>query len=338
MCRTSYTCRVCVPSYLQLIAYAMTIEYDWVCIVQALIIDPGFVLFETTSPVLRGALILSNISYSQNGEDMLINRYFGDRIGSFLDIGAYHPVIENNTYFFYQKGWRGANIEPVPQLHQAFQQARPEDRNVQVAILDTPGVVTFYSVLHEPIREAQHNAPIALNLTSSMWDRLNVSGLSTFDAELAVRHRLAGYTVQELAVCAITTPQLIDEYGVSAPDFVSLDVEGFEDTVIRNFPFDRWRPELFVIESTAPNSTTPTHAAWEPILFEHGYLFATFNGVNRFYLRGDKAEHIEIFALPVSAQDNYRRAEVVDLERRLKLLEARLARIQAICVEEEEHS
>jgi FkbM family methyltransferase len=273
-----------------------------------------------------------NISYSQNGEDILINRYFGDRIGSFLDIGGYHPVIENNTYLFYRKGWRGTNIEPVPQLHQAFVHTRPEDRNLHVAILEKPGVLPFYTVLHESGQNAAQQVP--LGLTSSMWDRLHVSGLSTFDAELADRHRLAGYIVQERTVQAITLPQLVQMDGVAAPDFVSLDVEGFEDAVIRQFPFDHWQPELFVIESTAPNSTIPTHQSWEPILLDHGYLLATFNGVNRFYLRGDKAAALEIFKLPVSAQDNYRRADVVDLERRLKLLEDRLARIQAICAEE----
>lgn len=279
---------------------------------------------------------MSKISYAQNGEDILIDRYFGDRIGRYLDIGAYHPVIESNTCFFYQRGWRGTNIEPVPQLHKAFQRARPEDRNLQVALLDSPGEISFYSVLHAT-ETAGDSATDVLDLTSSMWNRLQVSGLSTFDPELAAQHRTAGFSVQELSVRAITTGQLIDEYGVEAPDFVSIDVEGLEAVVLRQFPFDQWQPELFVIESTAPNSTTPTHAVWEPVLADYGYVCVAFNGVNRFYLRGDRAAFTEVFAVPVSAQDRYRRAEVIDLERRLALAEDRLARIQAICAESSAH-
>ena len=43
-------------------------------------------------------------SYSQEGEDMVLNRYFqGKNSGFYVDIGAHHPKRFSNTYFFIKK-------------------------------------------------------------------------------------------------------------------------------------------------------------------------------------------------------------------------------------------
>ena len=31
-----------------------------------------------------------------------------------MDVGASRPCRDNLTYFFYRRGWRGVNLEPVP--------------------------------------------------------------------------------------------------------------------------------------------------------------------------------------------------------------------------------
>src|SRR4051794_30113943 len=86
----------------------------------------------------------ARISYAQNGEDILLDRLFGGRPGTFLDIGANHPFIDNNTYFFYLRGWRGVNVEPTPRGHALFAEHRPEDRNLAVAVSDGEGELPFF--------------------------------------------------------------------------------------------------------------------------------------------------------------------------------------------------
>ena len=56
------------------------------------------------------------LSYSQQAEDLSIQRYFGEEKmnGFFVDVGAFDPIKYSNTYLFYKKGWRGINIEPNP--------------------------------------------------------------------------------------------------------------------------------------------------------------------------------------------------------------------------------
>src|ERR1700744_4804297 len=56
-----------------------------------------------------------NESYAQNGEDIVVARML-DLLGipkpRYLDIGAHHPSINNNTYLLYKAGGRGVLVEP----------------------------------------------------------------------------------------------------------------------------------------------------------------------------------------------------------------------------------
>jgi hypothetical protein len=64
----------------------------------------------------------SKKSYSQEGEDMILNRIFEFRnSGFYIDVGAHHPMRFSNTYFFYRKGWRGINIDAMPRQYEQVQ-------------------------------------------------------------------------------------------------------------------------------------------------------------------------------------------------------------------------
>ena len=70
------------------------------------------------------------ISYAQTGEDIIVDFLIGaKKIKEFtyLDIGANHPVKFNNTYKFYDAGYRGVCIEPDPYVYAVLSKKRPED-------------------------------------------------------------------------------------------------------------------------------------------------------------------------------------------------------------------
>ena len=67
-------------------------------------------------PILRPGSV-PRISYAPNNEDILLDRIFGDRVGTFMNVGASRPCHDNLTYFFFRRGWRGVNLVPVPRLH-----------------------------------------------------------------------------------------------------------------------------------------------------------------------------------------------------------------------------
>ena len=56
--------------------------------------------------------------------------------GFYIDVGAQDPNSESVTRAFYERGWRGINIEPVPVWHQVLQRYRPDDINLAVAAGD----------------------------------------------------------------------------------------------------------------------------------------------------------------------------------------------------------
>ena len=78
---------------------------------------------------------MSFISYAQNLEDVMLYRAlkYVER-GFYIDVGAMHPTINSVTKAFYDRDWRGINIEPSPEYFDSLQQERPEDINLNVVI------------------------------------------------------------------------------------------------------------------------------------------------------------------------------------------------------------
>src|SRR2546430_11530274 len=85
-------------------------------------------------------------SYSQNGEDVRLARAFsGQPTGFYVDVGAGGPVVDSVTKHFYDRGWRGINVEPDPEAFRLLAEERPRDVSLAVACSDAAGE----GVLHE---------------------------------------------------------------------------------------------------------------------------------------------------------------------------------------------
>ncbi|MCX7954917.1 MAG: FkbM family methyltransferase [Bacteroidales bacterium] len=84
-------------------------------------------------------------SFAQNGEDLLLNKYFqGVKSGFYVDIGSNHPIILNNTYFFYRRGWRGITIEPNKQFNYLYKLFRPKDIHINEFVSDKEEYCYYY--------------------------------------------------------------------------------------------------------------------------------------------------------------------------------------------------
>lgn len=92
------------------------------------------------------------MTYSQHGEDDFLARLFWTdsrpagfkRSGFYVDVGCNHPKIQNNTFFFYQLGWRGVCIEPHEGFREQYAEERPEDVFAACAIAERDGDVTLH--------------------------------------------------------------------------------------------------------------------------------------------------------------------------------------------------
>jgi len=88
------------------------------------------------------------MDYSQYEEQIHIKEFFGDRIGSFLDVGAADGITFSNVYELLLNGWSGVSVEPETQtfrnLINNYEQFGNRSELV-VSVIDTKeGFVTFY--------------------------------------------------------------------------------------------------------------------------------------------------------------------------------------------------
>ena len=209
------------------------------------------------------------LSYAQNLEDYHLSLAFPEhRSGTFIDIGAGHPVADNVSFWFYERGWRGIAVEPQRDLVALYARLRPRDIAVQCLVGRQCGEMDFHVV-----------------------DRLH--GLSTTVASLARRATQFGVDYRTVRMPVVTLAQLCEQQNVGDIDFLKIDVEGSEADVLHGGDWSRYRPKVIVIEAVTAGSGEPAWQDWEPFILAQGYRFALFDTLNRFYVA---QECPEIFA------------------------------------------
>ena len=96
------------------------------------------------------------ISYAQNFEDVMLWRALKHvESGFYIDVGANDPEIDSVTKAFYEQGWWGINIEPIPQWFERLQKERPRDINLQLAAGSEPGEITLFEITDTGLSTAE---------------------------------------------------------------------------------------------------------------------------------------------------------------------------------------
>jgi FkbM family methyltransferase len=84
------------------------------------------------------------VSYAQNQEDVLLRRVFSHgNDGFYIDVGANDPVQDSVTKHFYDRGWRGINIEPQSGRYACLNAQRRNDINLNIGLSNCEGTLTF---------------------------------------------------------------------------------------------------------------------------------------------------------------------------------------------------
>jgi FkbM family methyltransferase len=221
------------------------------------------------------------LSYAQNREDVLLNRLFIDRDdGFYIDVGACHPVFHSVTKLAYDRGWNGINIEPMPNMFQLLTRERPRDINLHMGLSNREGISIFYEV------------PAAM-------------GYSTFSREQAEDLRRSGYVLEEHSIPVATLAQVCEKYVGRTIDFLKIDVENYEREVLEGGDWQRFRPRVVLLEATLPATNIPCHEQWESLLIGANYLFAFFDGLNRYYVREEDRVLLPALGVPANVFDDY---------------------------------
>jgi len=218
-------------------------------------------------------------SYAQNFEDVMLRRALNKVArGFYIDVGAQDPIVDSVSMGFYEEGWRGVHVEPVASYAARLRAQRPDELVVQAALGAQRGTLLFFDVVE--------------------------TGLSTADPNIAARHRESGRTVREIEVPCLTLAELMAPYADIDVHWLKIDVEGYETAVLQGWT-SAVRPWVVVVESTVPLTQVASHREWEGLVLAHGYAFAYFDGLNRFYIRVDHEELRPAFAHGPSVFDRF---------------------------------
>jgi FkbM family methyltransferase len=222
-------------------------------------------------------------SYAQNFEDVMLARAFPGANGFYVDVGANDPDIDNVTRVFYERGWSGINIEPLFVNSIELRKKRTRDTNLEIAVGETEGSITFYEI--------------------GKWH-----GYSTTDAAVAAQHRKDGLEVIEHKVPVRKLSDVLDEAAQNKTiDFLKIDVEGTELSVLRGMDLRRHRPKIILLESKMPVTINmvdrvdevPDRAdEYAAHLKPFGYHLAYHDGLNAFFVAEEHRALEKAFSRP----------------------------------------
>jgi FkbM family methyltransferase len=171
--------------------------------------------------------------YSQHGEDSLLSKIFGIKTGTCVEVGANDGVTFSNTLHFEQQGWTCVLVEPTPRLCTSIRRTR-HSKLFECAASFGRG-------------EAVLNVADGLELYSS------VEKTSTMAHAIAAQAR----PQEQIRVPTRTLDDMLDEAGVRSVDFVTIDVEGHELSVLKGFTISRWQPRVVIVEDNTDLKDTP---------------------------------------------------------------------------------
>ena len=164
------------------------------------------------------------ITYSYGGIDNLLIHIFKKKEnGFYIDVGCGHPIKNNNTYQLHKKGWHGINVDLSKSCIELFNYTRKSDHNVNIAISDKKG--------HAELFFYHDKSPI-----------------NTIDEKTYIYQKAK--ITKKIKVSTDTLDSVIEKspFKNSQIDFISIDVEGSELNVLKNFNFLKYSPKILVVE------------------------------------------------------------------------------------------
>lgn len=70
--------------------------------------------------------------YSEVKQDEFVVHMMNGKVGTYLEIGAWHPISTNNTYLLEQKGWTGLSLD----ISSVYEEAWKRERKNPLMIAD----------------------------------------------------------------------------------------------------------------------------------------------------------------------------------------------------------
>lgn len=168
------------------------------------------------------------------GMDAKLDRHLDRDGGFFVEAGANDGFQQSNTYWLERfRGWHGVLVEPIPELFAE-------------AVLERPGAAVFNCAL---VPFDHPGGTVSMHYGGLMSVVAGARGSEVADREYVKPAFLLGLEdAREVQVQARTLSSILDEVSAPEIDLLSLDVEGFEPSVLAGLDLERHAPRFIVVE------------------------------------------------------------------------------------------
>ena len=186
----------------------------------------------------------NNSKYSQSGQDAFVLWYFKNkRNGTFIDIGANDGISLSNTYYLEKElGWTGICFEPIPDIFEKLDKSR-NCIKIMAGVADKAGEEKFTFV----------DGPS--HMLSGMTKDYDPRHVERIKKEV----QQTGGSVKELTLKTVLFNDVLEEHKIYDIDYLSLDTEGNEFSVLKSIDWDKFNIKVMTIEN---NYNDPAQTAF----------------------------------------------------------------------------
>lgn len=166
---------------------------------------------------------------------LILHKIFDDVLpyktdGTFIEIGANDGKTGSFTYNLAKIGWKGINCEPVPRLYNMCCENHKYHTNVI-------------------------NLQLACGEKKEVLQIIDADTLSTIDKDMENIYKTLNwskYNFQNnqnyISINVDKLDTILSDNNINHIDLMVLDVEGYEENVLKGFSIDKYTPSIFIIE------------------------------------------------------------------------------------------
>jgi FkbM family methyltransferase len=205
-----------------------------------------------------------------NNLDEKLSHYLNFRKGFFIEIGANDGFSQSNTYYLEKLlGWSGVLVEPIPDLYRKCRELRKNSYVYHGACVSSNNKDTQINIRYAGLMSIIENS-----LENSSLENNHIQKW------LNLQNNRKSYTI---SVPAITLESILDNLPDKPEkiDFFSLDVEGYELSVLKGLNLKKYQPIYILVENKFSNEELHEYLSefYDLVgkLSQHDYLFQLRN-------------------------------------------------------------
>ncbi len=206
--------------------------------------------------------------FAPNNIDQKLSKYLNYENGYFVELGANDGFTESNTlYLEIKKHWRGVLIEPLPDqfLECCYYRSKPGNHLFCNAAVNNNFKDKYVKIMYANLMSVADNLPSDLKSKTEHIERGR--------AHLPNNNYIFSFGSE-----ARTLTEILDEaYAPKEIDFLSLDVEGAELSVLSGINFKKYKFKYMLIECRNKDSIKKFLSKYGYKLIDnlshHDYLF-----------------------------------------------------------------